>query len=114
DFSGSSGTGEFVGINLSTTFNTTGTYTGTGRGIYINPTLTNTTGLTWIAFENVSGQLRFGGVTQDNTKTRLLAIDASTNQVFWVDKTTIGGGYIAELNGLTASTQSFAVGTTGS
>lgn len=84
----------FEDVAITSTINLTGgnlTY----RGFYHNPTLTNTTGLTHIAFENVSGQLRFGAITQDDTKTQVLVKDASTNQVFWRDSSTLGGGGIS-------------------
>lgn len=89
----SSGTSQvYTSILIDPTYNTTGTFTGTARGVYYNPTLTSTTGLTHIAFENTSGQIRLGGITQDDTKTQILVKDSSTNQVFWRDASTLGSG----------------------
>lgn len=41
-----------------------------------------------------SGSVRFGGVTQDDTKTRIAALDATTGRLFWRDASTLGGGTI--------------------
>lgn len=44
-------------------FNTTGTYSGIGRGIYYNPILTSTTGLTHIAIETTTGNVIFNSTS---------------------------------------------------
>lgn len=84
-----SGTGTFTNLLINPTYNATST--GNVRGIYYNPTVTAVGGL-HIAWESTSGQIRFGGITQDDTKTRILAIDATTNQIFWRASTSLGGG----------------------
>lgn len=91
-FNPSTATTDHNFLRLTPTWNTAGTYSGNVRGLYYNPTNTTLIGATHIAYENTSGQLRFGGITQDDTKTQMLAKDATTNQVFWRDAATLGGG----------------------
>lgn len=93
-FSPSSGAGNYSHLVLNPTYNTTGTWAGILRGIHYNPTNTSLIGATHIGLEITTGQTRLPAVTQDNTKTQLLATDASTGQVFWVDKASISGGGI--------------------
>src|SRR5690606_19139984 len=81
----------------------TGTFSGTLRGIYYNPTLTSLANASHIAFENTSGELRFGGVTQDDTKSQILVKDETTNRVFWRDVSSISG-----VSGLTENRILFA------
>lgn len=87
----STGSTYAASLRVAPTLNYTGG-TNTFRGIYYNPTLTATTGLTHIALETTAGQIRFGGITQDDTKTRILAIDSTTNQLFWRASSSIGSG----------------------
>jgi hypothetical protein len=56
-----------------------GSYTGTVRGIYYNPTVTANVG-THYAFESTLGRIKFGGMeTGDTTNYKPLGIDASGN-----------------------------------
>jgi hypothetical protein len=55
-----SGTATYTQIQLRPTINTTGTYVGTVRGLYYNPTLTSLTGTTHRAIETTSGDVIFG------------------------------------------------------
>lgn len=87
----STGSTYAASLRIAPTLNYTGG-TNTFRGIYYNPTLTATTGLTHIALETTAGQIRFGGITQDDTKTRILAIDNTTNQLFWRASSSLGSG----------------------
>lgn len=89
-FAQSSGTTDYIHHYLGPTYNTTGTYSGVVRGLYYDPIITSLTGATHIAWENTSGELRFGGLTQDDTKTRILSVDDATNRVFWRDAATLG------------------------
>jgi len=50
-----SGTTTWTALRLNSTFNTTGTYSGTAYGIDYNPTLTSTTGLTHYAWRHTAG-----------------------------------------------------------
>lgn len=63
-------------------FNTTGTYSGIGRGIYYNPTLTSTTGLTHraietttgnVIFNSTSGNVAIGGTSFGSSSDKVLA-----------------------------------------
>lgn len=102
------GSNTSIGVNIKPTLNyTAGTHT--FRGLYYNPTLTAVTGLTHIAFENTSGQLRFGAVTQDDTKTQMLVKDGTTNQVFWRASSTLGITNTATANELMKSNGTNAV-----
>lgn len=105
----SSGTHNFTLLSLNPIVNQTGTSSGTVRGVYYNPTITAVLG-THIAFENTSGQIRLGAVTQDDTKTRILAIDDSTGQVFWRASSTLGSGGGVTSVGLTGISGFIAVG----
>ena len=59
----SSGTTATTGLSLRYTINNTGTYVGTTRGIYYNPTVTSLTGTTHYAIETVVGDLYFGSTS---------------------------------------------------
>ena len=59
DWSPSSGTSTWAQTLLSPTINTTGTYVGTVRGIYYNPTVTSATGATHRAIETTAGDVIF-------------------------------------------------------
>lgn len=75
----SSGTTATTGLSLRYTINNTGTYVGTTRGIYYNPTVTSLTGTTHYAIETVVGDVILGstsgnvgiGTTTLGTATRL-------------------------------------------
>ena len=63
-------------------FNTTGTYSGIGRGIYYNPTLTSITGLTHraietttgnVIFNSTSGNVAIGGTSFGSSSDKVLA-----------------------------------------
>ena len=78
------------------------------RGVYYNPVLTaGTTGLTNIAFENVSGDIIHGNLAGSGT--RMVVADSTG----LLSTQTIPSGGITSLNGLTGSTQTFATGTSG-
>ncbi len=73
----SSGTATFTGLQLNNVYNLTGTYSGIGYGIDINPTLTNVTGLTNIALRATSGSVLIGGTTLTNASS-LLDLQSTT------------------------------------
>lgn len=50
-------------LRIDPTINNTGTYSGTYRGIYYNPTLTSLTGTTHRAIETVTGDVIFGSTS---------------------------------------------------
>lgn len=54
-----SGNSNFNHLGLSPIINASGTYAGTIRGFYYNPTLTSITGVTHYAFHSTSGRIRF-------------------------------------------------------
>jgi hypothetical protein len=56
----SSGTAVSNVFSITPSINNTGTYTGTFRGFYYNPTLTSLTGTTHRAIETVTGDIYFG------------------------------------------------------
>jgi hypothetical protein len=58
-----SGTAVYNLLNITPRINTSGTYAGTVRGLYINPTLTSTTGTTFRAIETVSGDVYLGSTS---------------------------------------------------
>lgn len=62
-------------------FNTTGTYSGIGRGIYYNPTLTSTTGLTHRAIETTTGDVIFNS-TSGNVAIGGTSFGTSSSKVF--------------------------------
>jgi hypothetical protein len=66
-FAASSGTTATNSLIVSPTINNTGSYSGTARGIYYNPTLTSITGTTHVAYENVSGY-NFLNTTSNSTR----------------------------------------------
>jgi len=95
----SSGTTSVSNILIESAINNTGTYSGTVRGIYYNPTLTSLTGTTHIAIETVSGNVLFNttsgntliGTTTDSghklrvngTVSAQLTAATQTNQVYY-------------------------------
>lgn len=74
-WSPSSGNAEYNVLRIQPRINSTGTYTGTVRGIYINPTLTSVTGATFYAIEAESGKMKFGDLS--GTGSRMVVADAS-------------------------------------
>jgi hypothetical protein len=92
----SSGTTNAGGIDLTYSINNTGTYVGTHRGIYYNPTLTSLTGTTHIAIETVTGNTILGS-TSGNT----------------LIGTTTDAGYKLDVNGTARVVGTLNVGTTG-
>ena len=54
-------------FQLNPNYNFTGTYAGTARGFYYNPTLTSIVGLTHFAFHSTSGRVRFEGLPTSPT-----------------------------------------------
>ena len=67
-YASSSGTANFNHLNLAPTLNTTGTYSGIVRGMYYNPTLTSTTGITaHFAIHTTAGRVRFEGLPTSPT-----------------------------------------------
>lgn len=66
EFNPASGTNTFAGIELAPTYNTTGTYTGSVRGIYYNPEVTSLTGATHYAFHSTSGSVFLGNSVTDS------------------------------------------------
>jgi hypothetical protein len=87
-----SGSASSSSLRVAPTLNYTGGSGHIFRGIYYSPTVTSVTGTTHIALETTTGQIRLGGITQDDTKTRILAIDSATNQLFWRASSSLGGG----------------------
>jgi hypothetical protein len=62
-FAVASGNANFIGLNLTPTLNFTGTFTGTIRGFYYNPTLTSMTGVTaHYAIHTTAGRVRLEGL----------------------------------------------------
>jgi hypothetical protein len=57
----SSGNASYNLLSISPVINTTGTYSGTVRGLYYNPTLTSLSGTTHRAIETTSGNVIFNG-----------------------------------------------------
>lgn len=57
DWRPTSGTANLTGLIIENNLNTSGTYSGTYRSLYIKPILTSTTGLTNIAIESTSGNV---------------------------------------------------------
>jgi hypothetical protein len=57
-FALASGTATWNYLNVKPTLNFTGTYVGTFRGVYYNPTLTSTTGVTHYAWESTAGAFK--------------------------------------------------------
>ena len=67
-FAVASGNANFIGLNLTPTLNFTGTFTGTIRGFYYNPTLTSMTGVTaHYAIHTTSGRVRLEGLPTSPT-----------------------------------------------
>jgi hypothetical protein len=75
-----SGSKTFTTLNVQSTINATGTYSGIVRGILYNPTLTSMTGVTHRAIETTSGDVIFNGgnLTVD---TNTLFVDATNDRV---------------------------------
>ena len=61
DFAPASGNATFNSLFIKQQINTSGTYAGIVRGIYYDPTLTSTTGVTHRAIETTSGNVIFNG-----------------------------------------------------
>jgi hypothetical protein len=59
-WSPSSGNATYNLLSISPVINTSGTYAGTVRGLYINPTLTSVTGTSYNAIEATGGNVVFG------------------------------------------------------
>ena len=66
-YSWASGTASPNLFQLNPNYNFTGTYSGTVRGFYYNPTLTSITGVTHFAFHSTSGRVRFEGLPTSPT-----------------------------------------------
>jgi len=85
--SSSSGTASFKNL-IQPTYNTLGSYSGTGIDLDIDPVLTSTTGLTHLALRATSGQVLLGGTTV-TTSTRVdqrgLGTTNSTINHRWAD-----------------------------
>jgi hypothetical protein len=80
--SASSGSGSFIGVNITPTYNFTGTYSGTVYGVDYNPTPTSVTGLTNIAFRATSGNSVFGGTSPTSgVRFDIKGIGTTTNGV---------------------------------
>lgn len=62
-----SGTAQFNTLSVAPIINNTGTYNGTFRGFYYNPTLTSLTGTSHFAFHSTSGRVRFEGLPTSPT-----------------------------------------------
>jgi hypothetical protein len=62
NYTWSSGTVQSNLFVLNPNINNTGTYSGTFRGFYYNPTLTSMTGTTHFAIHTTSGRIRFEGL----------------------------------------------------
>jgi hypothetical protein len=92
DFAPSSGNAEFNSISIVQQINTSGTYAGIVRGIYYNPILTSTTGVTHRAIETVTGNVIFGS-TSGNV----------------LIGTTTDAGYKLDVNGTSRFTQAVVV-----
>jgi hypothetical protein len=116
-FAQSSGSTGYTGWSLTPTFNTTGSYSGTGIGIDYNPTLTSTTGLTHLAARFTSGSVLVGASTPTASTqfevrgtsgiTNVMRVASSTNTAHLtiVDNggitLTTGGGSLTTINGNT-------------
>jgi hypothetical protein len=89
-YSAGSGSGNHILFNINPTLNYTNTASGTSRAFYYNPTVSNMVStMKHIAFENTSGEIRFGGITQDNTKNQILVREQTTNKLFWKDSASL-------------------------
>lgn len=71
-----SGTANNIMISITPTYNFTGSYAGTTRGIYYNPTITSLNGTTHTAFQNVTGDVLLG-TTSGNVGIGTTSPDAS-------------------------------------
>jgi len=67
NYTWSSGTVQSNLFVLNPNINNTGTYSGTFRGFYYNPTLTSMTGTTHFAIHTTSGRIRFEGLPTSPT-----------------------------------------------
>jgi len=79
----SSGTTATTGLSLRYTINNTGTYVGTTRGIYYNPTVTSLTGTTHYAIETVVGDVILGSTSGN--------VGIGTTTLGTATKLTLGG-----------------------
>jgi hypothetical protein len=66
-FEPTSGTATYKTLLLNPTYNTTGTYVGTGIGVDYNPVLNGVTGLTHYAWRNTSGRFLINGTSTTYT-----------------------------------------------
>jgi hypothetical protein len=92
-FAPSSGSANFTHYNIGSSINSSGSYSGIWRGLYINPTETSTTGADMRAIEvNGSGKVIFNttGITQDDTKDRAMMIN-SDGRVYYRNANTFVG-----------------------
>lgn len=71
----SSGNATYNLLQMTPIFNTTGSYSGTARGLYINPTFTSQTGLTFYAIDAVAGKVKLGDLAGSGS--RMVVTDAS-------------------------------------
>lgn len=76
-FSPTSGNASYTQIELRPTFNTTGTYSGTVRGLLYNPVLTSLTGSDHIAIQTNSGRVIFNS-TDANSGFRIFNTGAGS------------------------------------
>jgi hypothetical protein len=83
----SSGTTATTGLSLRYTINNTGTYVGTTRGIYYNPTVTSLTGTTHYAIETVVGDVILGSTSGN--------VGIGTTTLGTATKLTLGGSQTA-------------------
>jgi hypothetical protein len=94
-YTNSSGTGTATFININPTINNTGTYSGTVRGLYYNPTLTSLSGTTHRAIETVTGNVIFGS-TSGNV---LIGRTTDSGQKLQVSGTSLFTGTLTNLSG---------------
>lgn len=89
-WSPSSGNAEYNILRITPKINTSGTYSGTVRGIYINPTLTSITGVSFYAIEVTDGKIKLGGLAGATTR----MVVADTSGVLMTQPIPGGGGGI--------------------
>jgi hypothetical protein len=91
----SSGNASYNLLSISPVINTTGTYSGTVRGLYYNPTLTSITGASHRAIETVTGNVIFGS-TSGNV---LIGRTTDSGQKLQVSGTSLFTGTLTNLSG---------------
>jgi len=97
NFSASSGTATSNMLSITPTMSTTGTFTGTMRGVHYNPTLTSIIGLAHYAWENTTGDMLFGtisgsvsiGATTSINASAILQITSTTKGLLFPRMTTV-------------------------